>query len=177
MSYLGTQFYLPGVGMNDREILVAYNISKDRSAGLELYESDCLTEAEENVISVFHTQYDPLFVDSTQISNTHEAFIAYVDVHTTNLTNSSIYSYNETTNVGTVEMCLRVDLYLDEDLDGDGLAWDSVSFHKTILTINIDMARDFSMYIQADENEESRFSTNAGLEYDLSVGLTKTTTF
>ena len=148
--------------MNSHEnILMAYNISKGRPYWHKLLEIDCETEVDQSILNVTKDE-------RADLGDLHESLLLYIDVDESRLDNSTIYSYNETTGFAKLEMCVRIDLYIEEDLIGNG-EFDSVTFHKTKLTINIDMIQGFGITINADRDFASVVDRQADLGYEINV--------
>jgi len=75
-----------------------------------------------------------------------------------------VYTYNETTQKGTITFCLRVDLYVLEDIDYDA----SVNFHETIVTVTVNMLQGFSVEdISTSRTDADDQVKNTTVDYNL----------
>lgn len=114
----------------NEEIVLSYNISL-RTALVQIFTDDCSTPVTLDVISTY------MKTDIT--SPTHGQLDVTLDVNQNSVVASNIWRDGNTTGEAFIDLCVRVDLVLD---DADQT---SVHFHEQKLYLAIDLSRGFQV--------------------------------
>jgi len=129
-----------------------YEITGDRTALINVYESDCKTKVNDQLIRT-----KPIYGPITE-SGLHIYFAIFFFVDFSVMPYTTFWNPEDK----TFKICSRIDMTYNGpdgpgDLDGDGIAGglgDSVAFHKTIST--------WTIYLDGGINTEASLGVNAG---------------
>lgn len=135
------------------EIKLSYNISR-RTAIISIYEKDCQTLVGDDVVAV-----------SQQTKNTspkHGQLDVTLDVNQLNVVSSTIWSNGTSTGEGFIDLCVRVDLVLDDTNQT------SVNFHEQKLMLTIELSQGFQVAdIVLDREDADTEQQNAQVNFEL----------
>lgn len=115
----------------EEEMRLSYNISL-HTAVVRIFAADCLDPVALHVIAVS--------LESNATSSTHGRLDVELDVNQTasSIVGSSIWRDSKTTKEGFIDLCVRVDLILDNDEQT------SVNFHEQQLYLTIGLSQGFN---------------------------------
>jgi hypothetical protein len=139
-------------GSATEEITLNYNISNRRSV-VTVFDESCTIPVPESVIGVAS--------ESTIETSTHSNLEVSLDVKQDAVVGSVVWS-NGASGVGFVNLCVRVDLVLD-----DGSAT-SINFHEQKLYVTIGLEQGFSVIgVGLDRNAADATNQAADVDYDI----------
>lgn len=141
-----------GDSTNTNEITLNYNIS-NRFAVITIWDESCITPVSSSVIGVSsHTVIE---------SSTHSNLQVSLDVKQDNVVGSALWRDGDG-GIGFVNLCVRVDLVLDDNITT------SVNFHEQKIFISIDLKQGFSVIsVDLDRNAADQTNQNANVNYEI----------
>jgi hypothetical protein len=135
----------------DEEIMLTYNISH-RTAIIEIFDVEC-----ENSVG---TEYVNVTQHTTIVSPTHSELSVTLDIKQDKVANSSIWSDGVTSGEGFINLCVRVDLVLDDQT--------SVNFHEQKLYLSIGLSQGFdASQIDLERQDADKLSKDAQVEFGI----------
>jgi hypothetical protein len=114
----------------EEEIKLSYNISL-RTAVVRIFAGDCLNPVALDAVAVS--------LESNTTSSTHGQLDVELDINQTAVVGSNIWLDGSSTKEGFIDLCIRVDLVLDNDEQT------SVTFHEQRLYLTIGLSQGFSV--------------------------------
>lgn len=114
----------------DEEIMLSYNISL-RTAIVQIFAEDCSTAVTLDAIAVS--------INTDITSPTHGQLDVTLDVNENTIVGSNIWRAGYTTGEAFIDVCVRVDLVLDN------AEQTSVNFHEQKLYLTLGLSRDFDI--------------------------------
>ena len=128
---------------SSQEILLTYSISH-RTAVVKIFDITCKNLVASQVVAVSH--------ESNVTSSTRSLLRVALDLNQASIVTSSIWKNSTTVDEGKIEMCVRVDLVLDD------AAKTSVNFHEQKLYLSIGLSQGFTVSqidLARDEADEA----------------------
>lgn len=123
-----------------KEIVISYLIHR-RNSVLQIFEDDCKTPVPSSTVEAKKT--------SAPISSTHDELNVYIDLQSESVKQSPIFT-KESTGIGIVSLCVRVDL-----TSGDSLAT-SMMFDEQHITVSINLTDDFTIMSAQLEQDDTK---------------------
>lgn len=135
---------------DENEVVFKYNftgaISQSKYLAVGLFQADCNQTADASLNFIDSTIADELTVDVDIVQETIAQSVHYTDVDQTS---------------AKIDFCVRVDYMYD-----DGTAPESINFHETKVTINVDLTANFTLEsIIVDRDDADERDANAELDY------------
>jgi len=143
------------------ELSFGYTIASNKPAKVKLFKPGCSTDAPSSLEAA------PIILGNSTPNSLYTNFTVNVDIKQDSIQNEAngVWSFDAATNKGIISFCMRLDLYtdgIDEEI--------SVNFHETEVTIDVDMASDFSITgISTIRRNATEKGAEADLDYDLDV--------
>ena len=135
----------------DEEIMLTYNISH-RTAIIEIFDVEC-----ENSVG---TEYVTVTQHTTIVSPTHSELSVTLDIKQDKVANSIIWSNGVTSGEGFINLCVRVDLVLDDQT--------SVNFHEQKLYLSIGLSQGFDVsQIDLERQDADEQNEDAQVEFGI----------
>jgi hypothetical protein len=143
---------------SESEIVLNYNISI-RETNIQVFQFDCNTIVPPEEVSLNGT-----ISEFSPVSTTHQNLTIRVDIKQDAVIGSGIWSDGETDGVGTISMCIRVDLTLDDENKT------SVTFHEQKLDLTIGLLQGFEVTgIDLNRTEASNEDGTGNFDYELTA--------
>jgi len=141
---------------SSEEIKFYYNIS-NKVHSMGVFTEDCKTELSSSLLSITTSTV----VGSPSIMNLN--LTASIDFDATAIENddSGIFSLSTGGLTGTLKFCMRLDLHASE-------GGPSVTFHETVVTVNIDMSEEFSFTgVSTNRDDAKEINKNETVRYNV----------
>ncbi len=135
------------------EIMMTYSISH-RTATVNIMDITCKNLVPSSIVRVSHS--------TTIASPTHSLLSVVLDIDQETVVTSSIWKDGTTTGEGLIELCVRVDLILDD------FAQTSVNFHEQKLYLSIGLRQGFSIS-QIDLERDAADVANEEAQVDFGI--------
>ena len=135
------------------EIIMSYSISH-RTATVNILDIACKNLVPSSIVRASHS--------ATIASPTHSLLSVVLDINQETVETSSIWKDGATTGEGLIELCVRVDLVLDDSTQT------SVNFHEQKLYLTIGLSQGFSVS-QIDLERDAADVTNEEAQVDFGI--------
>ena len=135
------------------DIKMTYSISH-RTAVIKIFDISCQNLVAQGIVQVSQ---------KTKITSpTHSLLSVNLDINEQSVVTSSIWKDGQTTGEGFIELCVRVDLVLDD------AAQTSVNFHEQKLYLSIGLSQGFAIsQIDVDRDEADEKNQDAQVEFGI----------